>query len=117
MLNSDGNKNKKKVKKNKIKKKKLGVTSVADRKGNLLQYYKNTRVITRAKTITMHHLVTNEPGAVGIVNKIGKTKKMCACDYFLLKLQCRYLTLHFGVKARGNNFKLIFTHTESRARW
>ena len=111
------NNNQKSLKKKKRKKKKkLGVTSVADRKGNLLQYYKNTRVITRAKTVTMH-LVTNEPGAVGIVNKIGKTKKMCACDYFLLKLQCRYLTLHFGVKARENNFKLIFTHTKSRVRW
>ena len=33
------------------------VTSVADRKGNLLQYHENTRVITRAKTVTMR-LVT-----------------------------------------------------------
>ena len=66
------------------------------------------------------HLVTHalqndsdEPGAFGIVKKIGKTKKMCACDCFLVKLRCRYLTLHFGVKAKGNNFKLIFNDIES----
>ena len=35
-----------------------GVTPVAERKGNLLQYHENTRVITRAKTVTMH-LVTH----------------------------------------------------------
>ena len=33
------------------------ITSVADQKSNLLQYHENTRVITRAKTVTMH-LVT-----------------------------------------------------------
>ena len=36
----------------------LDVTSVADRKGNLLQYHENTRVITRAKSVTIH-LVTH----------------------------------------------------------
>ena len=30
------------------------ITSVADRKSNLLQYHENTSVITRAKTVTMH---------------------------------------------------------------
>ena len=34
------------------------VISVADRKGNLLQYHENTREITKAKTVTMH-LVTH----------------------------------------------------------
>ena len=29
-------------------------TENADRKGNLLQYHENMRVITRAKTVTMH---------------------------------------------------------------
>ena len=82
----------------------------------------NTRVITRAKTnhAPGHKCFLNdsdEPGAVEIVNKIGKRKEMCACDCFLVKLKCRYLTLHFGVKARENNFKLIFTHTKSRVRW
>ena len=37
------------------------ITSVADRKSNLLQYHENTRVITAAKTVTMH-LVTHVPG-------------------------------------------------------
>ena len=41
----------------------------------------------------------------------GKHKKMCACDFFLVKLQCSYLTLHSGVKARGKDSKLIFTKT------
>ena len=50
-------------------------------------------------------------GAFGIIKR-KKQKKMCTCGFFLVKLQCKYLTLHFGVKARGNNFKLIFTNIE-----
>ena len=30
------------------------ITSVADRKSNLLQYHENTRVITGAETVTKH---------------------------------------------------------------
>ena len=32
----------------------IDITSVADRKSNLLQYHENTRVITGAETVTKH---------------------------------------------------------------
>ena len=34
--------------------KSFDITSVADRKSNLLQYHENTRVMTGAKTVTVH---------------------------------------------------------------
>ena len=62
-------------------------------------------------------MLSDEPGAFGMVNRKEKQRTRVHVIAFLVKLQFRYLTLHFGVKARGNNFKLIFTNTESRARW
>ena len=40
------------------------ITSVADRKSNLFQYHENTRVITAAKTVTIHLVTEGLNGAV-----------------------------------------------------
>ena len=39
------------------------MTSVADRKGIILQYHENRRVITGANTVTMHLATHGEPHA------------------------------------------------------
>ena len=50
------------------------MTSVADGKSNLLQYHENTRVITGAKTVTMH-LVTHIYSTV--ISYTGKASLDC----------------------------------------